>query len=157
MRWVTTPKLRINRAATVWLIRRFIDPEATFAFVDEAAVAAEEAQGAIGFHAKGARYPKRDGAGRTSFEALVAERCGDDPALVRMARIIHDADAPPTERIPEPEAAGLRLISAFFPEVAAGDEEIVEKSAFLYDALYAGLARRRGVGRAGSEVAVAHG
>ena len=143
MLWVTTPRLRINRAATVWLVRRFVDPAATFRFLPEGEVAAAEAAGAIGFHVRGARYPKRDSQGRTSFEALVAEHCAQDPALVAMARIVGDADAPPRDRAPAPEAAGLRRITASFPEVAASDEEIIERSRFLYDSLYAGLRRGR--------------
>jgi hypothetical protein len=141
MEWVTTRRLRINRAATVWLIRRFIDPAATFRFVDESEIAEAERRGAIGFHASGARYPKRDARGRVSFEALVEEHCPGDGALARMARIIHDADVPPIDRAPEPEAPGVRLVTVSFPSVAASDDEIVEKSAFLYDALYAGLSR----------------
>lgn len=143
MLWVTTKKLRIARAATAWLVRRFLDPEATFRFVEEAEVRAlEENEGAIGFHAAGARYPKVDAQGRTAFEALVAERCGDDPALVAMARIVHDADRGVTTPDAAPEAAGLRMITVSFPEVCADDHAIVEGSRLLYDALYHTLSKR---------------
>jgi hypothetical protein len=57
-----------------------------------------------------------------------------------MSVIVRHADAPPAD--PVPEAAGLRMISGAFPLVASDDMETVERSAFLYDALYAALQRR---------------
>ena len=138
MDWVTSRKLRINRAATAWLIRRFVDPDAVFVFVGPGEVAAEaERRGGIGFHAPGTAYPARDARGRTPFEALVEERCPDDPALRRMSAIVRDADVPRTGEVPE--AAGLRIISGAFPLIAADDHEIVDRSTFLYDAMYAAL------------------
>ena len=57
MHWVTSRKIRINRAATVWLIRRFIDPDAHFVFVGPGEVALEAHRLAgIGFHAPGTAY-----------------------------------------------------------------------------------------------------
>ena len=139
---MTTRRLRINRAATVWLIRPFIDPKATFFFVEESEIERiERDHDAISFHAPGARYPKRDGLGRISFQALVEEHVAEDLALQRMARIIRDADGAPQDHAPEPEAAGVRLITVSFPEASTNDDEIVEKSAFLYDALYSGIKR----------------
>lgn len=142
MLWVTKKKLRIARAATAWLIRRFIDPQAELRFVDEAEVATLQSRdGAIGFHAKGARYPAIDAQGRTAFEALVDERCADDATLVAMGRIVHDADRG-VDRPETPEAAGLRMITVSFPEVCDDDDEIVARSALLYDALYHTLSKR---------------
>jgi hypothetical protein len=138
--WVTSRKLKINRAATAWLIRRFIDPAAVLVFVEPKEVAAEARRlGGIGFHAPGTDYLPRDTQGRTPFEALVDERCAPDDALRRMSVIVRDADVPRDGEVPE--AAGLRLISGAFPLVA-NDEETVERSAFLYDAMYAALRRR---------------
>ena len=70
MRWVTRREIRVNRAATAWLVRRFVDPEAEFLFVAPEEVARVEREtGAIGFDAPGARYPHKDASGRCSFEA----------------------------------------------------------------------------------------
>jgi hypothetical protein len=136
--WVTSRKIKINRAATAWLIRRFIDPDAVLVFVSPGEVAAEARRlHGIGFHAPGTNYPARDEQGRTPFEALVEERCPDDPALSRMRIIVRDADVPRADEVPE--AAGLRLISGAFPLVATDDAETLERSAFLYDAMYAAL------------------
>src|SRR5262249_29678693 len=139
MQWVTRRHIRVNRTATAWLVRRFIDPGASFVFCGAEEVAAVEAQGAIGFDAPGARYPHRDDRGRCSLEALVAAHCGGDDALRRLAGTAHGADFRAAAAAP-PESAGLRAISHGSPLVAAGDDETVERAGFLYDALYAALA-----------------
>ena len=93
MQWATTRKLRIARAATAWLIRRFIDREATFLFVEDGEVSAlQERDGVTGFHATGARYPKVNERGQIAFEALVEEHCAHDPVLVSMGAIVRNAD-----------------------------------------------------------------
>jgi hypothetical protein len=167
MLWVTRSHIRVNRAATGWLIRRFIDPEATFRFTEPDDVARIQQDGpAIGFDAPGARYPHKDGAGRCSFEALVAEYQPWDGALRALARIVHRADFPedtgekPSSEtpsfdtitlVPGPagmdgtvEAVGLRAIARGFPLVADDDYDTLDRCAFLYDALYASLQERTG-------------
>lgn len=142
MTWVTKRRIKVNRAATAWLIRRFIDPGATIMFVEpEEVVEVQRREGATGFDAPGARYPHQDAAGRCSFEALVAEHRPDDPALVALARIVRGADFRDQIDL-TPESAGLRAISDGFPLVTKDDYETVERAAFLYDALYAGLSAR---------------
>lgn len=142
MKWVTRRSIRVNRAATTWLIRRFIDPAAEFLFVDAADVARVQAsEKATGFDAPGARYAHDDAQHRCSFEALVAEHCPDDRALRALAAIVHGADFA-ADVGTTPESAGLRAISEGFPLVAADDHETVRKATFLYDALYAALAQR---------------
>ncbi|HKG92163.1 MAG TPA: chromate resistance protein ChrB domain-containing protein [Gemmatimonadaceae bacterium] len=140
MLWVTRKQIRVNRTATAWLVRRFVDPAATFRFVEPHEVAAvQRDEGAVGFDAPGARYPHADERGRCSFEALAEEHRPDDAALRRLARIVRSADFA-DEVGAVPEAAGLRAISRGFPLVAASDDETVARAAFLYDALYAALA-----------------
>jgi hypothetical protein len=98
----------------------------------------ERTRGAIGFDAPGARYPHKDAQGRCSFEAIVAEHCAVDPALVRLARIVRSADFA-NEIDLTAEGAGLRAISHGFPLVSHDDHETVERAFYLYDALYASL------------------
>ncbi len=143
MQWVTRRQIRTNRVATAWLIRRFIDPDATFTFVEPGEVAeVERRTGAIGFDAPGARYPHRDDRARCSFEALVEEHRPEDPVLRALARIVHSADF--KEGLAAvPEAAGLLAISNGFPLVARDDLDTVERASFLYDALYASLQQPR--------------
>jgi hypothetical protein len=142
MKWVTRTAIHVNRTATAWLIRRFLDPQAEILFVPAAEVAAvQEREGALGFDAPGARYPHSDGQGRCSFEQLVDEKLADDPALVRLARIVHGADFP-AEIDTTPESAGLWAISQGFTDVEQDDRRIAECASFLYDALYAHLRRQ---------------
>lgn len=171
MLWVTRSKIRVNRAATGWLVRRFIDPGASFRFVDPGDVARIQREGgALGFDAPGARYPHKDPAGRCSFETLVEEHLPGDSVLRELARIVRYADFPEDSRVAQArqtalrlgvldtislagqyrgdavlEAAGLRTIARGFPLVATDDYETLERSAFLYDALYASLRERFGL------------
>jgi hypothetical protein len=171
MLWVTRWKIRVNRAATGWLVRRFVDAGAEFRFVDPAQVAlVEREQGAVGFDANDVRYPHRDRAGRCSFEALVEEHLPYDAALRELGLIVHYADFPnEIAQVPSrsplgafdvvspgtartgrfspsamDQAIGLRAIARGFPSVAASDYDTLDRSAFLYDALYASLRERLG-------------
>jgi hypothetical protein len=140
--WVTKKRIKVNRAATAWLIRRVVDPNATIRFVEPEEVAeVQRREGAKGFDAPNATYPHQDERGRCSFEALVDEHCGSDLALVALARIVRGADFRDQLHI-TPESAGLRAISDGFPLVARDDDETVERASFLYDALYASLRER---------------
>jgi len=142
MRWVTRRHIRVNRLATAWLIRRFIDPDAVFLFVEPSEVAAiQEREGALGFDAPGATYPHADARGRCSFEALVDEHCGKDEVLRTLALIVRGADFPHESSL-TPESAGVRAISQGFPLVSANDAATLERGQFLYDALYASLRER---------------
>jgi hypothetical protein len=142
MKWVTRKRIHVNRTATGWLIRRFLDPSAEILFVEPEEVAAIQASsGAAGFDAPGARYPHKDAEGRCSFEQLVAEKRPDDRALAALAAIVHGADFP-DEIDTTPESAGLWAISQGFTEVSEDDAEILERAAFLYDSLFAHLRRR---------------
>jgi len=144
MKWVTRARIRVNRTATAWLIRRFVDPAAVLLFVEADEVAAVQArEGATGFDAPGATYPHRDAEGRCSFEALVDEYRPEDPALQELACIVHGADFGDEARW-VPESEGLRAISEGFPLVARDDHEILQRAAFVYDALYASLKARHG-------------
>jgi hypothetical protein len=146
MKWVTRKRIHVNRTATAWLVRRFLDPDAEILFVEPEEVASiQERQAAIGFDAPGATYPHCDERGRCSFERLVDERLAGDAALRRLAKIVHGADFP-AELAITPESAGLWAISQGFTEVGRDDDDIAARAAFLYDALYAHL--RRSVHRA---------
>jgi len=144
MKWVTRRHIHVNRTATGWLVRRFLDPKAEILFVEPSAVAGiEHSKGALGFDAPGARYPHRDGQGRCSFEQLVDEHFTANAALKRLALIVHGADFP-EEIETTRESAGLWAISQGFTDVSGDDAEILERASFLYDSLYAHLQRETG-------------
>jgi len=141
MRWVTRRRIHVNRTATAWLIRRFLDPEGEVLFVEPEEVAeVQRREGAVGFDAPGAKYPHKDDHGRCSFEQLVQERLGEDAALRRLARIVHGADFP-EEPSSEPESVGLWAMSQGFTDVGRDDPDILARASFLYDSLYAHLQR----------------
>ena len=140
MRWVTRKHIRVNRTATAWLVRRFVDPQAEFVFVEPNEVARVQGeQDAIGFDAPGARFSNAGGV--TSFEQVLAAYGLADPVLHELARIVHAADVAGQEAL-APEATGLQLISRGFPLVSRDDHETVERASFLYDALYAACRER---------------
>lgn len=139
MKWITRQQIRVNRTATCWLIRRFIDPEAEFLFIPAQEIASMQvAQDAAGFDAPGATYPHTNAQGLCSFAALVHERLVHDPVLMEMARIVQAADIQ-GQLEDHPAALGLQLISRGFPLVTKDDYETVERASFVYDALYASI------------------
>ena len=148
MKWVTRKRIHVNRTATGWLIRRFLDPEAEILFVEPEEVSAiQDRKAATGFDAPGAAYPHRDSRGRCSFEALVEERLPGDSALRRLAKIVHGADFP-AEMDTTRESAGLWAISQGF-DVGKDDADILDRATFLYDSLYAHLKRATAEGETG--------
>lgn len=137
MKWITREGIRVNRIATCWLVRRFLDLEAEFIFVPADQVASmREETGGTGFDAPGATYPHQNAQGLCSFAALVHERSAHDPVLLEMARIVQAADIK-GQLDDHPAALGLQLISRGFPLVTKDDHETAQRAAFVYDALYA--------------------
>src|SRR6266571_4165438 len=122
VKWVTRKGIHVNRTATAWLIRRFLDPAAEIVFVDPEEVAGiQQRDGVIGFDAPGARYPHQDERGRCSFEQLVDEHFAYDAALKRLALIVHGADFPKEMHVTR-ESAGLWAISQGFGDEVAADD-----------------------------------
>ena len=139
MKWVTRRQIRVNRTATCWLVRRFIDPAAKFIFVEPDDIASiESEQSATGFDAPNATYPHKNEKGLCSFAALVDERFSENDVLVEMARIVQAADFK-DQLDDHPAARGLQLISQGFPLVTKDDEETAARAAFVYDSLYASI------------------
>src|SRR6266571_2164960 len=139
MNWITRERIQVNRTATCWLIRRFLDRQAEFIFVPSDQVASMQAEtGATGFDAPGATYPHQDAQGLCSFAALVRERLAHDPALLEMTRIVQAADIK-GQLDDHPAAFGLQLISRGFPLVTNDAQETAARAGFVYDALYASI------------------
>jgi hypothetical protein len=144
MKWITRKNIRVNRAATCWLIQRFLDPDAEFIFASPDEVASiQNESGGVGFDAPGATYPHQNAQGLCSFAALVHERLAHDSALVELARVVQAADIQ-GQVGDHPAAPGLQLISHGFPLVTKDDHETVVRAAFVYDALYASIKNNKG-------------
>ena len=136
MRFVTRKNAAVDRIACPWLIRRFVDPDAEFLYVEpqEVTRVAHE-KNAIPFDVEGAELGHVDG--RCSFESMLVKYSLDDPALKRLARIVHGADVEADVHL-TPEAAGLNAIAMGFRSMYGDrDLEKLEAQMPLYDALYA--------------------
>jgi len=141
VKWVTRARPKTDRIACPWLIRRFIDPAAEIVYVPAGEVldiAARE--GALSFDAPGARYTHRDGL--CTFEVLIEEQgLTEDPALARLARIVHAADIE-ADLETDPAGPGLLAIGVGGLDVEDDDEKLLERATFVYDALYAWCTRQ---------------
>ena len=129
MRWATRPNCHVDRTACAWLIRRFIDPDASFVFVDDPDAIPSDA---TPFDIRGAELSHRDG--RCSFETFLEHFELDDPLLWDIARIVHEADLQ-DDVFDAPEAAGLDVLVRGL-SLVADDARVLELSATLYDGLY---------------------
>lgn len=136
MRWVTRARPKTDRIACPWLIRTFIDPDAEFLYVaPDEVVPMQHELGAHGFDTPGAEYDHRDN--KCTFEVLIDDYAlGSDPALMRLARIVHAADIE-SEIGTDPFAPALLALAFGGLEVEADDHRLLERASFVYDALYA--------------------
>jgi hypothetical protein len=136
VKWITRENAAVDRVACPWLIRHFVDAEAEFLFVPAAEVAARARdEEAIPFDVEGVELGHVDG--RCSFESIVLKyRLGYDPALTRLAAIVHGADI--TEHADRtPESVGLKAIASGFRLLWGRDDPRKLELEFpLYDALY---------------------
>lgn len=138
MKWVTRANIHVDRVACPWLIKRFIDPAAEFAFIDPAQdpLPAD----AIPFDMKGVKLGHHGN--KCSFEVIIDEYKLTDPVLLDMARIVHGADIPIDVGI-TPESAGLEAIARGFMLIEKDDYKKLDLEFPVYDALYAYLKSRR--------------
>ncbi len=130
MIWATRRHVHIDRTACAWLIRRFIDAEAEFLFVDDPD---EVPADATPFDMRGVALGHR--AGRCSFETMLVHYQLNDPALERIGQVVHEADIG-DERYDAPEAPGLDALLRGLALHAAGDDQLIAMTEPLYDALY---------------------
>jgi hypothetical protein len=137
MKWITREHIKVDRVACPWLIRRFIDPQAEFLFVDESQLLERAArENAISFDAPRLSEVKLNHRGvRCSFEAIIEDYHLQVPGLARMALIVRAADIKGQEQIAA-EGIGLRAIAQGFAAMGLSDEERLARQVPLYDALY---------------------
>ena len=136
MKWVSRERPKTDRIACPWLIRRFIDPDAEILYVprDQVLTTAESEQ-ARSFDAPDAAYTHRGN--QCTFEVLIDDfDLNADPALARLARIVHAADIA-TELHTDPLGPGLLAIGEGGLDAEADDHRLLDKGMFVYDALYA--------------------
>jgi hypothetical protein len=136
VKWVTRARPKTDRIACPWLIKRFIDPAGEIVYVPtDQVVTAAAGDDSCSFDADGADYTHRGN--KCSFEVLIDDfDLATDPALVRLARVVHAADID-TELHTDPLAPGLLALGLGGLDVEAEDHVLLERATFVYDALYA--------------------
>ena len=132
-RWATRARPWVDRLASAWLIRRFIDPQAEFVWLPADVEPVRTPRNVLGFDYDGARF-SHVGA-RVTFEVLAASFGLDaDPKLQRIARVVHYLDV---GGIPVAEAAGLEGVLAGLRELHIDDDTLLAAAAAVFDALHA--------------------
>ena len=135
MKWVTRSHVHVDRVACPWLIKRFVDNEAEFLFVPSSQVKRVATEtGATPFDAQDVELGHHES--RCSFESIVLKYELKDPALQRLAKIVHSADVT-TDIDKDPIARGLEAIAVGYSLRYPDDEENLDYQFEVYDALYA--------------------
>ncbi|MGQ0826714.1 MAG: chromate resistance protein ChrB domain-containing protein [Actinomycetota bacterium] len=129
MRWATRAGCHVDRAACAWLIRRYLDPDASFVFVD---AADDPPADATGFDMVGVELSHHGE--HCTFETMLTHFSLDDPVLWDLARIVHEADLA-DDRYDAPEAPGLDVVCRGLT-LTCPDEQVLDVTRFLFDGLY---------------------
>ena len=134
-RWVTRPRPHIDRIASAWLIKRFIDVEAEFIF----AAPAQFPKDAVPFDAPGVELSHQGE--DCTFETLVKRARLRDRRLVRLAEIVHEADLR-DGKYPHEEARGLDVAARALLAASPDDHQVLAQGMALFEGLYANTSRR---------------
>jgi hypothetical protein len=136
MRYFTRWRPHVDRCASAWLLKRFVDPRAEFAFVEEGGRLA----GAIPFDMSGVELGHHRG--HCTFEAILAKHTLKDPALVELGRIVRSADLLDADETLE--GPGLELLFRGILHLTEDDHRVLALAEPVLDALYAALRERVG-------------
>ena len=135
MRWATRAGCHVDRAACAWLLRRFVDPEAVFVFVEDPEDVPADA---TPFDMRGVELTHHGD--DCTFEMMLRHFDLEDPVLWDLSRLVHEADIA-DERFDEPGALGLDAICRAV-SLVADDERVLEITAVMFDGLYEQRRRR---------------
>jgi hypothetical protein len=128
--WVTRPRPGVDRCASAWLIRRFIDPKARFAFAPEDKVPPRAVPFDM-FHERGFGHRGAD----CTFETLEKEFRIRDPRVTVIGQMIHDADLL-DDRFGRKEGYGVDEILKGWARQGLADEKLLERGMELIEGLY---------------------
>jgi hypothetical protein len=135
-RWVTRPRPHVDRVASAWLIKRFIDPEAVFVF----APPAEFPKDAIPYDAPGVELSHQGE--DCTFETLIKRANLRDRRLARLAEVVHEADLRDGKYQHE-EARGIDVAIRALLTAAADDQQVLTQGMMLFEGLYANTSGKR--------------
>jgi hypothetical protein len=132
MKWITREKIKVDRVACPWLIKKFVDPDGEFVFLPhdtdwtkiDDGIVFDVPDCELGHHGED-----------VSFNSIVKKYKLTDRALVLMGEIVCAAN-------PHPAGEGLRWIAGGFGALGLSDHEILQREFVVYDALYAECQRR---------------
>ena len=130
--WVTRRDVHVDRIGSAWLIRHFIDPEATFKFVP--AKGYKPRRGELRFDMFEAEFTHEGD--RCTFEVLLQRSGLDQPALTAISEIVHDIDLK-DGKFARAEAGGIAALIDSLAQADISDQERVDQGAQLFDNLYA--------------------
>lgn len=128
--WVTRPRPGVDRMASAWLIRRFIDPAARFGFAPDRESVPD---GAVPFDMFGVEFTHRDDG--CTFETLCATFALSEPAVARIAAIVHDLDLH-DERYGAAEAATVGALVQGLQLAVEDDPDLLSQGMMLFESLY---------------------
>lgn len=131
--WVTRPRPFVDRIASAWLIKRFIDPKARFVFLPEEKLATAKGD-MLSYDVAGGDFSHVND--MCTFESLIARFDLHDPALKRLAHIVHDIDLK-DDKYGDPAAAGIEAVITGIRSQDVPDEEMLTRGMGIFDALYA--------------------
>jgi hypothetical protein len=135
--WVTRRGVQVDRIASAWLIRRFIDPRARFRFVDPHTD--QVRSGEIRFDMAGGEFTHEED--RCTFETLVRRGGVRDPAVGRIAQIVHDVDIK-DGKFGRPEAGGVEQVIHGIVAATGDDRARLERGFALFDDLHRSFSRK---------------
>jgi hypothetical protein len=137
MKWITREKIKVDRVACPWLIKRFIDADAEFVFLPADTDWSALKDGTV-YDVAGCELGHHGE--QVSFDAILNKFEIRDADLMLLAEIVRAADSKPSH--PHPAGEGLRWIAHGFAELGLNDHEILEKEFIVYDALLAQCKRQ---------------
>jgi len=131
--WVTRPRPGIDRIASAWIIRRFIDPDARFAFASDPAAVPRDG---VPFDMFGVELSHQDD--RSTFETLQKKFGVQDPAVERLAAIVHDLDLKDA-LFGAPETPAVGALIDGLQKLYEDDDALLAQGGIVFEALYRGL------------------
>jgi hypothetical protein len=137
MKRITREKVKVDRVACPWLIKKFVDPHAEFVFLPHDTDCTSIHDGTV-YDVPGCELGHHGE--EVSFDAILRKYGLTDPVLALLAQIVRAADS--HQGSPHPAGEGLRWIAHGFSTLDLSDHEILEREFIVYDALYAECGKR---------------
>lgn len=136
LHWITRKRPFVDRMACAWLIRRFIDPHATFTFRDEGELKAQKGANQISFDVRDGDFTHIEDL--CTFEVLINSFTLAPKGLSQIAAIVHDIDIK-DGKFAAPETHGVEMILKGIRNKALSDSETLEQGIAVFEAMYLSL------------------